>query len=184
MKLSRRPRTPAAGYLSRACTAGFLIAAAGVGLAGFLPQPFGEPGRSTVSWVLLAVLFGIAEISVLHVQMRGGARTVSLSEAPLVLGLFFTAPPDLVLARLVGPLWSSPSSAASRGQARRQRRVLLVEVSMAVEAVPARARRRAGGRHRAPGSPPTRGAGQRDRFGRSRSRSSSRSSRTSSTSAI
>ena len=104
MKLLRRPATPAAGHPSRAWTAGFLIAAAGFGLAGFLPQHSASPAGPTVSWLLLAALFGIAEVCVLHVQMRGGARTVSLSEAPLVLGLFFTAPPDLVLARLIGPL--------------------------------------------------------------------------------
>ncbi len=104
MTLFRRPRTPVTGHASRACTAGFLIAAAGVAIAGFLPQQSASPNGPTVSWLLLAALFGIAEISVLHVQMRGGARTVSLSEAPLVLGLFFTAPPNLVLARLVGPL--------------------------------------------------------------------------------
>jgi diguanylate cyclase (GGDEF)-like protein len=84
--------------------------------------------------VLLAVLFGIAEISVLHVQMRGGARTVSLSEAPLVLGLFFTAPPNLVLARLVGPL---VVFAIIRRQSLLKlgvnTAVLLVEVGMAVE---------------------------------------------------
>jgi diguanylate cyclase (GGDEF)-like protein len=134
MKLLRRPRTPVAGYPSRACTAGFLIAAAGVALAGFLPEHTASPEGPAVSWVLLAVLFGIAEISVLHVQMRGGARTVSLSEAPLVLGLFFTAPPQLVLARLVGPL---VVFAIIRRQSLLKlgvnMAVLLVEVGMAVE---------------------------------------------------
>jgi diguanylate cyclase (GGDEF)-like protein len=115
-------------------TAGFLIAAAGFGLAGFLPQHSASPAGPTVSWVLLAALFGIAEVCVLHVQMRGGARTVSLSEAPLVLGLFFTAPPDLVLARLIGPL---VVFAIIRRQSLLKlgvnTAVLLVEVGMAVE---------------------------------------------------
>jgi hypothetical protein len=134
MKLLRRPRTPVAGHQSRAWTAGFLIAAAGVALAGFLPEHTASPAGPAVSWVLLAILFGIAEISVLHVQMRGGARTISLSEAPLVLGLFFTAPPQLVLARLVGPL---VVFAIIRRQSLLKlgvnMSVLLVEVGMAVE---------------------------------------------------
>ena len=134
MKLLRRSRTPAAGHPSRAWTAGFLIAAAGFVLAGFLPRHSASPAGPTVSWLLLAVLFGIAEVCVLHVQMRGGARTVSLSEAPLVLGLFFTAPPDLVLARLIGPL---VVFAIIRRQSLLKlgvnSAVLLVEVGMAVE---------------------------------------------------
>jgi diguanylate cyclase (GGDEF)-like protein len=134
MKLLRRTRTPAAGHPSRAATAGFLIAAAGFGLAGFLPQHSASPAGPTVSWLLLAALFGIAEVCVLHVQMRGGARTVSLSEAPLVLGLFFTAPPDLVLARLIGPL---VVFAIIRRQSLLKlgvnTAVLLVEVGLAVE---------------------------------------------------
>jgi diguanylate cyclase (GGDEF)-like protein len=92
------------GHPRRVALAGFLIAAAGVVLTAILPANSVSPNGPTVSWLLLAVLFGISEICVLHVQMRGGARTVSLSEAPLVLGLFFTAPSDLVLARLIGPL--------------------------------------------------------------------------------
>ncbi len=134
MKLLRRSRTPAAGHPSRAWTAGLLIAAAGFGLAGFLPQHSASPAGPTVSWLLLAALFGVAEVCVLHVQMRGGARTVSLSEAPLVLGLFFTAPPDLVLARLIGPLIVF---AIIRRQSLLKlgvnTAVLLVEVGMAVE---------------------------------------------------
>ncbi len=99
-----RPRPTAAAYPARAASAGILLAAAGVAIAGFLPSQSSSPHGPHVPWYLLAALFGIAEICVMHVQMRGGARTVSLSEAPLVLGLFFTAPSGLVLARLVGPL--------------------------------------------------------------------------------
>jgi diguanylate cyclase (GGDEF)-like protein len=114
--------------------AGLIIAAAGVALAGFLPQHPASPAGPTVSWLLLAALFGVAEVCVLHVQMRGGARTVSLSEAPLVLGLFFTAPPNLVLARLVGPLvvfiLIRRQSLLKLGV---NTAVLLVEAGMAVE---------------------------------------------------
>jgi diguanylate cyclase (GGDEF)-like protein len=89
---------------ARAALAGLLLGAGAAALTWSLPTTSASPHGPAVSWLLLALLFGVAEVSVLHVQMRGGARTVSLSEAPLVLGLFFTPPPDLVLARLAGPL--------------------------------------------------------------------------------
>ena len=89
---------------TRAAVAGTLIAAAGTVLAWSLPATSASPAGPEVSWLLLAAMFGVAEVCVMHVQMRGGARTVSLSEAPLILGLFFTAPPGLLLARLLGPL--------------------------------------------------------------------------------
>ncbi len=93
-----------AEYPGRAAAVGALCAAIGVAIAWALPAASVSPMGPEVSWVLLALLFGVAEVCVLHVQMRGGARTVSLSEAPLVLGLFFTTPSGLVLARLLGPL--------------------------------------------------------------------------------
>ncbi|MDT7547143.1 MAG: hypothetical protein QOE99_3253, partial [Actinomycetota bacterium] len=43
-------------------------------------------------WGVLIVLFAVAESSVLHIQLRREARTVSLSEIPLVLGLFLASP--------------------------------------------------------------------------------------------
>ncbi len=99
-----RPEPAPASHPARAAGAGLILAAIGSALAWTLPSGSVSHGHPAVPWYLLAVLFGIAEISVLHVQMRGGARTVSLSEAPLILGLFFTGPPGLLLARLLGPL--------------------------------------------------------------------------------
>jgi diguanylate cyclase (GGDEF)-like protein len=55
-------------------------------------------------WGVLIVLFAVAESSVLHIQLRREARTVSLSEIPLVLGLFLASPMALVFARLIGAL--------------------------------------------------------------------------------
>jgi len=57
-----------------------------------------------VIWPVLAVLFALAEASVLHVQVRREAQAISLSEIPLVLGLFFAPPGHLILGRLVGSL--------------------------------------------------------------------------------
>ncbi|MFD2092014.1 putative bifunctional diguanylate cyclase/phosphodiesterase [Blastococcus deserti] len=61
----------------------------------FLPGP-------TLPWWALAIAFAATEVNVLHIQHQREARTISLSELPLVLGLFFASPVSLVLGRLVG----------------------------------------------------------------------------------
>ena len=63
------------------------------------------PQRSspyTIPWWLLAGLFCVAEICVVHVQFRREAQSFSLSEVPLVMGLFFDRPLTVVLAYLLG----------------------------------------------------------------------------------
>ena len=40
----------------------------------------------------------------MHIQVKREAQTVSVSELPLVLGLFFVGPVELVVARVVGSL--------------------------------------------------------------------------------
>ncbi len=49
-------------------------------------------------WWLVAASFYVIEIKVVHLHFRRGAHSFSLSEVPLVIGLFFAAPGDLVLA--------------------------------------------------------------------------------------
>ena len=53
-------------------------------------------------WWLLAGVFAVVEAFVVHVQFGRETESFSLSEIPLVLGLFFVSPSDLVLAQLVG----------------------------------------------------------------------------------
>ncbi len=53
-------------------------------------------------WWALAVAFAATEAFVLHIQVKREAQTVSVSELPLVLGLFFASPVHLLLGRLVG----------------------------------------------------------------------------------
>jgi diguanylate cyclase (GGDEF)-like protein len=55
-----------------------------------------------VPWWVLAAAFAMTESAVLHVQTRREAQTVSISELPIVVGLFLADPGDLVLGRLVG----------------------------------------------------------------------------------
>src|SRR5438270_13977035 len=55
-----------------------------------------------VPWLLVAAAFYLAEANVVHVYRRGDAHTFSLSEVPLVVGLFFLSPAGLVAACLAG----------------------------------------------------------------------------------
>src|SRR5918999_4260897 len=61
-----------------------------------LPHPLHIP------WPILAAGFYFAEVYVVHLQVRRDAHSFSLSEIPLVLGLFFSSPAELVIAQLVG----------------------------------------------------------------------------------
>jgi diguanylate cyclase (GGDEF)-like protein len=64
----------------------------GTGLAPQLP-----------GWALVP-MFYVAEISVVHLRFRRDAHSFSMSEIPLVLGLFFAEPALLVPAQIVGSL--------------------------------------------------------------------------------
>jgi diguanylate cyclase (GGDEF)-like protein len=57
-----------------------------------------------VPWWVLAAAFALTESAVLHVQTRREAQTVSISELPLVVGLFLAEPGELVLGRLIGSI--------------------------------------------------------------------------------
>ena len=59
------------------------------------------PNRPIAPIVLVA-LFALAESCVVHVYVDRQARTFSLSEIPLVLGLVYLSPIALVAARLIG----------------------------------------------------------------------------------
>src|SRR5437870_54905 len=54
-----------------------------------------------VPWWALALLFYVAEANVVHLHFRREAHTLSLNEIPIVIGLFFTPPEQLVLAIVV-----------------------------------------------------------------------------------
>ena len=55
-----------------------------------------------IPWWALAIGFFLAECAVVHVHIRRETHTLSLSEVPLVLGLFAVSPVGLVTAQLVG----------------------------------------------------------------------------------
>ena len=55
-----------------------------------------------VPWLVLAVGFAASELTVVHIEFRRDAHSVSLNEIPLALALVFTSPGHLVVAHLVG----------------------------------------------------------------------------------
>jgi diguanylate cyclase (GGDEF)-like protein len=78
-----------------------LAGAAVLATAAVVPLPQ-RASPFTIPWWLLAALFCVAEICVVHVQFRREAESFSLSEVALVIGLFFDRPVMVVLACLLG----------------------------------------------------------------------------------
>jgi diguanylate cyclase (GGDEF)-like protein len=74
----------------------FALYELGVRRSGSLPSPL------HVSWWMVAVLFYLTEVFVVHIQFQRDAHSFSLSEIPLIIGLFFLSPTGLIAARLVG----------------------------------------------------------------------------------
>ena len=82
--------------------AGIVAGAALVGLIVFLPgmrpfeSPFGAP------WELVAAAFFVAEYKVIRVHFRRETHAFSMSEVPIVAGLFLLAPAEYVVAMVAG----------------------------------------------------------------------------------
>ena len=77
-----------------------LLTIVAVTAAPFLGQP-AFLARPVLPWWAMTCGYLLTESFVLHIQIRREAHTVSLSELPLVIGLFLAAPHDLLLGRLV-----------------------------------------------------------------------------------
>jgi diguanylate cyclase (GGDEF)-like protein len=84
----------------------WLLSAAAAGGAAFvllsarhLPAP---QHPLPIPWWALAIGFFLAECAVVHVHIRRETHTLSLSEVPLVLGLFAVSPLGLIAAQLSG----------------------------------------------------------------------------------
>lgn len=67
-----------------------------------LPGRGWSPLRPVLAWWMLAPIFVVVEVIVVQVHTTRQSRTVSLSELPLVVGLFLSHPVDLLLGCLVG----------------------------------------------------------------------------------
>jgi diguanylate cyclase (GGDEF)-like protein len=97
-----RQRSARAAPLPIAAVAAFMaVSAATINVA-----PLGEHPHiawSTVLWAaILALAFWLVEIVPIHLEWAGQAYSMSLSEVPLVLGLFFCPTSLLVGARVLG----------------------------------------------------------------------------------
>ncbi len=67
-------------------------------IAPLAPIELGAP----LPWWSLAIFFAVAEIFIIEFTSRQDTHSFTLSELPLVVGLFVLAPRDLILAQAVG----------------------------------------------------------------------------------
>jgi diguanylate cyclase (GGDEF)-like protein len=82
-------------------TAAVALTAEALVLGAILPMaPLPAPFRIE-AW-LLAVLFAAVEVFYVQMQFRRESLAFSLSEIPLVLGLFFSRPTDIIVGQLIG----------------------------------------------------------------------------------
>jgi len=97
-----------------------LICALAVAL-GLAIVPSAMPANPpvTVPWWLLVVAFYVVEAKVIHLHIGRSAHSFSMSEIPLVFGLFLVAPAEFIAARVIG-------SGLALVLSRRQRSVKLV----------------------------------------------------------
>ena len=79
---------------------------------GGLPAPV---AAVAIPWWALALAFAITEISVVHVHFRRSSHTLALGELPLIVGLLFCSPGEVMLAWVAGAalvLLATPASAS------------------------------------------------------------------------
>ena len=62
----------------------------------------GAPSGFHLPWPLLALGFAGAEKWAVHLRFRGRPQTLGLAELPLVLGLAFCSPSQLIVAQVLG----------------------------------------------------------------------------------
>ena len=80
-----------------------VLAAVAVVLAT-LELPAGPPAKApvTLPWWVLAAVFYLTEAKVVHLHIGRSAHSFSMSEIPVVYGIFFFAPAEFIAARLIG----------------------------------------------------------------------------------
>lgn len=81
-------------------TAAIAAAAAAASWFAVRVEPLGAP--SHLAWWALAPLFYLGEVTVVHLRFRQNAHSFSMSEIPLVLGLFLSSPIELIIGQLIG----------------------------------------------------------------------------------
>jgi diguanylate cyclase (GGDEF)-like protein len=63
----------------------------------------GPPPQHQIPWWVLAAAFAATELWVVHIQFGREAKSISISEIPLVMALFYATPSELMLAKVLGP---------------------------------------------------------------------------------
>ena len=73
-------------------------------LLASLELPAGQPAQPPVviPWWVLAGLFYLTEAKVVHLHIGRSAHSFSMSEIPVVYGIFFFTPAEYIVARLIG----------------------------------------------------------------------------------
>ena len=117
MSASRLPRASVRGALREALrkvgssTTGttrvwaLTVLLTGLALAlASLELPAAAPFQAPVAlpWWLLAGAFYLTEAKVVHLHIGRSAHSFSMSEIPVVYGIFFFAPGEFIVARLIG----------------------------------------------------------------------------------
>jgi diguanylate cyclase (GGDEF)-like protein len=105
--MRRIPPTLMLSLAAVAATAGLLL-----GPVQVLQQP---NGGFHLPWPTLAALFAGTVVLRVHVQFRREVHSVTLMEVPLVLGLHFTNPTGMVLARMTGSILALVLHSRQRG---------------------------------------------------------------------
>ena len=97
--LRPRPALPAA---ARLVLLSLLLAGAAALLTPASARPAALAGLRLAPWWLFAGLFAVTEACVVQLRLRREAFSLSLSEGPLVIGLFLALPADLLVGRALG----------------------------------------------------------------------------------
>src|SRR5579862_1171073 len=84
----------------------FSCCLAALALAGYLTIVRGHldpiPAPFRIPWIVLAAGFAVADLLAIHIEVGDDAHSFTLSEVPLVIGMFLCTPSGVVLARVVG----------------------------------------------------------------------------------
>src|SRR3989442_3593015 len=97
---ARRRPSPIAGVVAfSTCLAALALAGYGVIVRGHL-DPIPAPFR--IPWIVLAAGFAVADLLAIHIEIGDDAHSFTLSEVPLVIGMFLCNPSGVVLARVLG----------------------------------------------------------------------------------
>ena len=100
-RLQRRPIVLPAAVRVWAFTVGLAILAIVLDFGVVEPRAVG-PGPLQIPWPLIAAGFCLAELKVVDVHFRREQHSFSLSEFPIVIGLFFLEPSTYLVALLLG----------------------------------------------------------------------------------